>query len=138
MSLVFEPSHRSGRYSNGESKFAGDRPAAKGFTETTTCNLYEIYVFFHEPLFVSLTVGGKTAGEGSLLKKHPSIESPPGGVRRDRVNATGENMRMPSSTAACRYLRFAAFAAVISSELLKAARTSICNFCRVSGYRSMW
>lgn len=71
-------------------------------------------------------------------KEHPSIESPPGGIRRDRENPTGENMRMPSSTAACRYLRFAAFAAVISSELLKAARTSICNFCSVSGYRSRW
>lgn len=101
--------------------------------------LYEIHVF-HEPLFVSLN-GRRNKQERELTpagKEHPSIESPPGGVRRDRENAAGANMRMPSSTAACRYLRFAAFAAVMSSELLKAARTSICNFCSVSGYRRRW
>ena len=79
--------------------------------------------------------------EGGLTpagKEYPSTESPPGGIRRDRENATGEKMRMPSSTAACRYLRLAAFATVMSFELLKAARTSICNFRNVSGYRSRW
>lgn len=71
-------------------------------------------------------------------KEYPLTESPPGGIRRDRENATGDDMGMASSTAACRYLRFAAFAAVMSSELLKAARTSICNFRSVSGYRGRW
>lgn len=91
----------------------------------------------HEPL-VSLRAetGGRRLTPAG--KEHPPIESPPGGIRRDRENPTGEIMCMPSSTAACRYLRFAALAAVMSSELLKAARTSICNLRSISGYRSRW